>query len=102
MAIVLVTGSSAGIGYAVAETLGRNNHKLYATMRNPQRSPQLHQLADKEKFHLTPMDVTDENSVNDAINSKINFITKFYLTIRVGFLHASEIYNNDRTNGTCQ
>jgi NAD(P)-dependent dehydrogenase (short-subunit alcohol dehydrogenase family) len=70
MAIILVTGSSTGIGYAAAETLGRNGHKVYATMRNPQRSPELQQLADKEKLSITvlPMDVTDEKSVNDAIS----------------------------------
>ena len=37
MAVILITGSSTGIGYAAAETLGRNGHTVYATMRNPQR-----------------------------------------------------------------
>lgn len=70
MAIILITGSSTGIGYAVAETLGKNGHKVYATMRSPQRSPELQQLADKEKLPISilPMDVTDEKSVNEAIS----------------------------------
>jgi NAD(P)-dependent dehydrogenase (short-subunit alcohol dehydrogenase family) len=70
MSIILITGSSTGIGYAAAELLGRNNHTVYASMRNPQRSPQLQQLADKEKLPITvlPMDVTNEQSVQDAID----------------------------------
>ncbi len=70
MSIILITGSSTGIGYVTAELLGRNNHTVYASMRNPQRSPQLQQLADKEKLPIMvlPMDVTDEQSVQDAID----------------------------------
>jgi NAD(P)-dependent dehydrogenase (short-subunit alcohol dehydrogenase family) len=69
MPVILITGTSTGIGYAVAETLARNGHTVYATMRNPQRSPQLQQLADKEKLPLNvlPMDVLDERSVQDAL-----------------------------------
>lgn len=70
MSIILITGSSTGIGYAAAELLGRNNHTVYASMRNPQRSPQLQQLADKEKLPITvlPMDVSSEQSVQDAVD----------------------------------
>ena len=46
MSVILITGSSTGIGYATAETLARNGHTVYATIRNPQRSLQLQQLAD--------------------------------------------------------
>src|SRR6476646_9492717 len=68
MPVILITGCSTGIGYAAAETLARNGHTVYATMRSPQRSPQLKQLADQEKFSLTvlPMDVTDDRSVKDT------------------------------------
>ena len=73
MAIIVITGSSTGIGYAAAETLGRNGHTVYATMRSPQRSPELQQLANKEKLPITvlTMDVNDEKSVQDAINTVI-------------------------------
>lgn len=68
MSVILITGTSSGIGYATAETLARNGHTVYATMRNPQRSPQLQQLADEEKLPLTilPMDVLDDQSVQNA------------------------------------
>jgi NAD(P)-dependent dehydrogenase (short-subunit alcohol dehydrogenase family) len=69
MSIILITGSSTGIGYAIAETLGRNGHAVYATMRNPQRSPQLQQLADTDHLpiKILPMDVTVDQSVQSSI-----------------------------------
>lgn len=69
MSIILITGSSTGIGYAAAELLGRKGHTVYASMRNPQLSPELQQLADKENLPITvlPMDVTNEQSVQEAV-----------------------------------
>jgi NAD(P)-dependent dehydrogenase (short-subunit alcohol dehydrogenase family) len=69
MAIVLVTGSSTGIGFATAKTLSKNGHVVYATMRNPQHSPELQQFADKEKLalHVLAMDVDRDESVKTAI-----------------------------------
>lgn len=71
MSVILITGSSTGIGFATAETLGRNGHTVYATMRNPQRSPELQQLAEKENLPISimTMDVTDEQSVQAAFNT---------------------------------
>ena len=70
MAVILVTGSSTGIGYATALTLARNGHTVYASMRNPTRSPQLQETAEQENLKLItlPMDVLDEGSITDAVN----------------------------------
>lgn len=70
MAVILITGSSTGIGYATAETLARNGHIVYATMRNPQRSPQLQQLADDNHLpiQILPMDVLNDQSVQSSTN----------------------------------
>jgi len=70
MSVILITGSSTGIGYAAAELLARNGHTVYATMRNPQRSPELQQLTDKESLPITvlPMDVINDQSVQDAFD----------------------------------
>jgi NAD(P)-dependent dehydrogenase (short-subunit alcohol dehydrogenase family) len=69
MAIVLVTGTSSGIGFATAKVLAKAGHKVYATMRNPERSPQLIQFAEKEHLPITvlTMDVDNDASVKEAV-----------------------------------
>jgi NAD(P)-dependent dehydrogenase (short-subunit alcohol dehydrogenase family) len=74
MAVILITGSSTGIGYATTETLARDGHTVYATMRSPQRSPQLQQLADDNNLPITilQMDVLDDESVQHVIKSVLS------------------------------
>src|SRR5271166_2664424 len=69
MAAVLITGTSTGIGLATALTLGRAGHKVYATMRNPSRSPELAERAAQERLpvKISVMDVDSDNSVKTAI-----------------------------------
>ena len=70
MPVIVITGCSTGIGYAAAETLARNGHTVYATMRNPERSPQLKQFAAENHLpiHISPLDVLDDQSVQSSIN----------------------------------
>ena len=79
MPVILITGSSTGIGYATAEILASNGHTVYATMRDPKRSPQLQQLADDKHLpiNILSMDVLNDQSVETAI--------KAVLTQKVGF-----------------
>ena len=72
--VVVITGSSTGIGYATAETLAKNGHTVYATMRNPQRSPQLQKMRDKENLPITilQMDVLYNGSVQKAIDDVLS------------------------------
>ena len=69
MAIIVITGTSTGIGYATAETLARNGHTVYATMRNPGNQPQLQELADREHLpiNIHTMDVLEEDAVTDVM-----------------------------------
>ncbi len=71
MASILVTGTSRGIGMATALVLGRAGHKVYATMRNPTRSPELAQTAEKEELPIkvSIMDVDSDDSVTEAISA---------------------------------
>ncbi|HEX5155411.1 MAG TPA: SDR family NAD(P)-dependent oxidoreductase, partial [Parafilimonas sp.] len=64
--VVLITGTSSGIGYAIAELLARNKHTVYATMRNPHQSTALQQLAKEEKLdlHILQLDVLHDDSVH--------------------------------------
>lgn len=69
MASVLITGTSSGIGLATALAFGRAGHRVYATMRQPDRAPDLEQIATKEKLPITvsAMDVDSDASVNERI-----------------------------------
>jgi len=67
MASVLITGTSSGIGLATALAFGRAGHRVYATMRNPGRAPELGALAAREKLPITvsTMDVDSDISVQE-------------------------------------
>jgi NAD(P)-dependent dehydrogenase (short-subunit alcohol dehydrogenase family) len=69
MAVALITGTSTGIGFETALALGRAGHTVYATMRSPDRSPELQATATAEGLpvRVVPLDVTDDASVRDAV-----------------------------------
>lgn len=69
MAIVLITGTSTGIGFATAVACARARHEVYATMRDPARAPQLQTLAQQEGLpvRVLPLDVDNDASVRGAI-----------------------------------
>jgi NAD(P)-dependent dehydrogenase (short-subunit alcohol dehydrogenase family) len=69
MASVLITGTSTGIGLATALALGRAGHKVYATMRNPSRAPELGETTAREKLpiKISVMDVDSDSSVATEI-----------------------------------
>jgi NAD(P)-dependent dehydrogenase (short-subunit alcohol dehydrogenase family) len=70
MSVILITGASTGIGLATAVTLARAGQDVFATMRNPAGSPELAEIAAKEKLRVTihAMDVDDDASVRKTIS----------------------------------
>ncbi|MDQ6760672.1 MAG: SDR family oxidoreductase [Acidobacteriota bacterium] len=66
MSTVLVTGCSSGIGFATALDLARAGHQVLATMRHPERAPQLEDTAAREKVRIKvlPLDVDSDESVS--------------------------------------
>lgn len=76
--VILVTGSSSGFGRLTVETLARQGHQVYASMRdingrNAEASNQLKELAERENLSVSvvELDVTDDASVDQAINEVI-------------------------------
>src|SRR5207253_3019195 len=71
MASVLITGTSTGIGFAVALACGRAGHKVSATMRSPSRAPELGRITSREKLAITisAMGVGSDASVKEGIDS---------------------------------
>lgn len=75
---VLITGASTGFGRLIAETLARAGYSVFASMRdingrNAKNAAELRALAEKESLplHVLELDVTDESSVNRAVDSII-------------------------------
>jgi len=71
MANILATDSSTGIGFSISKILAQSGHTIYATMRNPDRSPELADLAKRESLsvNVIPMDVDDDESVKSAFEA---------------------------------
>ncbi len=62
----LVTGSSSGIGHAIATTLAKEGYRVFASARNPERLSRV--WSDEPPFYLEPLglDVTDGESIRRA------------------------------------
>jgi NAD(P)-dependent dehydrogenase (short-subunit alcohol dehydrogenase family) len=72
--VVMVTGSSSGIGFETSLLLAKKGFVTYATMRNLAKSNKIIELKQKEKLPLEvlKLDVTDDKSVKDAIGKVAN------------------------------
>jgi NAD(P)-dependent dehydrogenase (short-subunit alcohol dehydrogenase family) len=76
--VVLVTGSKSGFGRGIVETLARQGHRVFASLRdvngrNASYANALHDFAQREQLALSvlELDVTDETSVNQAVEAVI-------------------------------
>jgi NAD(P)-dependent dehydrogenase (short-subunit alcohol dehydrogenase family) len=69
MSVVLVTGSSSGIGLATALYFARQGWDVYASVRNPGTAPELQQTIAAERLPITPVaiDVDDAGSVTRGV-----------------------------------
>ena len=76
--VAIVTGSSSGIGLDTSITLAQNGFLTFATMRNLDKGSIIESAAEKEKIpiRVVELDVTDDRSVNDAIQRIISEIGK--------------------------
>ena len=69
MSIVLITGSSTGIGMEAALHLAEKGHRVYASMRNLDGGQGIRDAAADRKVsvELIQLDVNDESSANKAV-----------------------------------
>ncbi|HLV97665.1 MAG TPA: SDR family oxidoreductase [Ktedonobacterales bacterium] len=72
--VILVTGTTSGFGRLTAETLARQGHTVYASMRQSNKknlpaAQELMSLAEQEALNLSvvDLDVTDDASVTHAV-----------------------------------
>jgi short-subunit dehydrogenase len=66
--VILITGSSSGIGKETVKLFQSKNWKVAATMRSPEKAEDLQRIVDVECFRL---DVTDVDSIKTAIAGTI-------------------------------
>jgi NAD(P)-dependent dehydrogenase (short-subunit alcohol dehydrogenase family) len=78
MQVVLITGASSGFGRLFTETLARNGHTVFATMRDPggrnaKNAGEVRALAEKDglPIEVLEMDVTDDGSVQRAVDAAV-------------------------------
>src|SRR5580704_18039952 len=76
--VVFITGSSTGFGRLFADTLARNGHTVFATMRDPggrnaKNVSEIRMLAEKDSLpiYVLELDVTDDTSVERALNAAV-------------------------------
>ena len=67
--VVLVTGSSSGIGKAVAEKFANEGWKVAVSAR---RKELLDELAQNKNITSFPLDVTNRDQVNNVFKSILN------------------------------
>lgn len=72
--IVLITGTSTGLGVATAVQAAQAGHTVYATMRNTQKRDMLDTAARAAgvSLNVLQLDVQDAASVNAAVDAVIN------------------------------
>lgn len=63
--VVLITGASSGIGLAIAQFLHHKKYVVYGTSRNPAKKA-------PSDFEMLPLDVTNEESINQAVATVID------------------------------
>ncbi|MEX2568990.1 MAG: SDR family oxidoreductase [Cyclobacteriaceae bacterium] len=68
---VLITGTSRGIGKETALAFGRAGHKVFATMRNPEKASDFKNQIKEESLsiHVYKMDVDGDESVKQCIDA---------------------------------
>ena len=71
---IWITGASSGIGKALAEKFANNNWKVAISAR---REKLLDDIARTENIYSFPLDVTEDNKVNDVFSKIITEFKKF-------------------------
>ena len=92
---ILITGASTGIGLETAIQLAEQGHKVFASMRNIEKSTLLKQTAEKRgvKLNIMQLDVLDDQSIANCISEIIKSDERIDVLINnagAGFIRTME------------
>lgn len=101
--VILVTGTSSGLGLSVSIKLAEQGQTVYASMRNLDKANQLKQaMINKNlKIHLIQMDVESTESVTQAVSTILNQNGRIDCLINnagMGFVETTEQTSEEKIN----
>ena len=84
MVVTFITGLRTGIGLATAVLPGRAEHDVYATMRGPDRAPQVQTIAKQDNLPITVLHLVfdDDDFVEKAVQHLLASYVIPYLACR--------------------
>ncbi len=99
MSKILITGANGGFGALTVNTLLKKGHQIVATMRNSKtRNKTKADELEAAGAKVIELDVTDDNSVNEAVEKAISFLGGLDVVINnagIGVLGIQEQFNTD-------
>lgn len=71
MQTILITGANRGIGFALTQQLLKDDSRIFAACRQPERADALNELARQhpDRLMVLQVDVDDEASISAALNA---------------------------------
>lgn len=101
--IILVTGTSSGLGASVSIKLAEQGHIVYASMRNLEKADQIKQAITKKNLniHLIQMDVESTESVTNAVSTILKQHGRIDCLINnagLGFVETTEKASEEKIN----
>jgi len=101
--VILVTGSSSGLGLSLSLKLAEQGHIVYASMRNLDKATALKQaLAENSlDIHLIQMDVESSESVTQAVSTILKQQGRIDCLVNnagIGFVEPIELASEEKIN----
>ncbi len=100
--IILITGTSSGLGLSLSIKLAEQGHTVYATMRNLDKSAPLQAAVSKNRdIRVMQMDVESTESVNQAVSAILKQHGRIDCLINnagMGFVETVELASEEKIN----